>query len=423
MEPLFHPGAHFGSRDPLRIGVLAPPWFAVPPRRYGGIEAVVALLTEGLVARGHDVTLFASGDSSTSARLVAVHERAPSQQLGHTLPELEHVAGCIERARELDVISDHSGPLALALSGLVETPFVHTVHNALDRSFARAYDAAIELAPRARMVSLSLRQRRPRPAYPWIANIPNAVDLVRYPCRERANGDYLLWIGRMCYAKGPDRAIEVARQAGLPILLAGKMHTADEQAYFARRVEPRLGRGVRYVGEADRATIVALLHRAIALVNPIEWAEPFGLAMIEAMACGVPVVATRRGAVPEVVADGVTGVTVDDYHAMADVIADAAAIPPSSCRRAAEERFSPDRLVESYIGAFRAALRRVPSPATAPRPPHGALSRQDTRYDVRATAASEPWQMYASSPMPQRRDRPSVLAPAAIPGKEDHVGR
>ena len=354
------PIATSSCADALRIGLLAPPWFAVPPPRYGGIEAVVAVLAEGLVARGHDVTVFASGDSSTSARLVATHAKAQSLHLGQTVPELEHVADCIRRAGEFDVISDHSGPLAVALSGLVETPFVHTVHNALDESLARAYDAALALAPSARLVSLSPQQRRPRPAYPWLANVPNAVDLERYPCRAHADGRYLLWIGRMCYEKGPDRAIEVARQARLPLLLAGKMHTREERAYFEERVAPRLNRKARYVGEADRAGVVALLHGAIALLNPIEWPEPFGLVMIEAMACGVPVVATRRGSVPEVVLDGTTGIVVDDYHAMADAIPEAARISPDACRRAAEEHFSPDQLVERYTDAFRTAVRAEP---------------------------------------------------------------
>jgi glycosyltransferase involved in cell wall biosynthesis len=347
----------------LRIGVLAPPWFAVPPRRYGGIEAVVALLTEELVARGHEVTLFASADSCTSAHLVAVHHKPRRLQLGYTLPELEHVLACIRRARAFDVISDHSGPLAFALSGLIETPFVHTVHNALDRALAPAYDAAIAVAPNARMVSLSPQQRHPRPAYPWIANVPNAVDLLRFACRERTQGEYLLWIGRMCFEKGPDRAIEVAQQARLPILLAGKMHTPQERDYFAHRVAPRLGGHAQYVGEADKSTIVSLLHGAIALVNPIEWDEPFGLTMIEAMACGVPVIATRRGAVPEIVVDGVTGMIVDDYRAMAEAIPEAADILPSICRAIAEERFSPHRLAERYVNAFHTAIRQNESRA------------------------------------------------------------
>jgi glycosyltransferase involved in cell wall biosynthesis len=352
------PGADTAARraGALRIGLLGPPWFPVPPPRYGGVEAVVALLADGLVAAGHDVTLFASGESSTRARLVAVHAHAPSAQLGHTLPELQHVLACIRRAGQFDVISDHSGPLALALSWTIPTPFVHTVHNALDDMLAPAYDAALEIARNARLVSLSPEQRLPRPGLPWIATIPNAVDLVRYPCRSQAPGEYLLWIGRMCREKGPDRAIEVARQAGLPILLAGKMDTADEREYFERRVQPHLGRSARYVGEADRATVVALLHWALALVNPIDWPEPFGLVMIEAMACGVPVLATRCGGASEIVVPGVTGFLVDDYRSLADAIPAAAAIRPEACRAEVERRFSPGLMVHRYVNAFRAAI-------------------------------------------------------------------
>jgi glycosyltransferase involved in cell wall biosynthesis len=344
------------GRAALRIGVLCPPWFSVPPVRYGGIEAIVALLADGLVERGHDVTLFASGDSTTRARLVAVHDRAPSAQLGQTLPELRHVLSCIRSAGEFDVISDHSGPLAVALSETVGTPFVHTVHNALDDDLAPAYDAALALARDARFISLSRQQRRPREMYPWIANVPNAVDLQAYPCRTRGRGDYLLWIGRMCHEKGPDRAIEVAREAGLPLLLTGKMHTPQEHAYFAQRVEPWLNDSIRYVGEADRSAVAALLHGAIALVNPIDWPEPFGLVMIQAMACGVPVLATRCGAVPEIVADGVTGFVVGDYRSMAETIAAAAAIAPETCRAEAERCFSPALMVDRYVSAFATAI-------------------------------------------------------------------
>ena len=360
--------------EALRIAVLCPPWFPVPPRRYGGIEAVVALLADGLVAEGHDVTLFASGGSTTSARLVTAHSQAPSTQLGQTLPELEHVLSCIRRAGEFDVISDHSGPLAVALSETADTPFVHTVHNALGSAATPAYDAALAFASEAHVVSLSHQQRRPRPAYPWIATIPNAVDLLRYPCRARAGGDHLVWIGRMCHDKGPDRAIAVARQAGLPILLAGKMHTPVEREYFDRRVKPQLGRSARYVGEADKDTVVKLLHSAIALLNPIEWAEPFGLVMIEAMACGVPVLATRCGAAPEIIVDGVTGFIVDDHHAMADMLPALAAITPEACRAEAVRRFSPDLMVDRYLAAFRTVIAsgtrsRAPRTPLAVRPP------------------------------------------------------
>jgi glycosyltransferase involved in cell wall biosynthesis len=362
-----------GADEAMRIGLLCPPWFPVPPEHYGGIEAVVSLLTEGLVEQGHDVTLFAAGESASAARLVAVHEDAPSAQVGETLPELRHVLSCLRRAGQFDVISDHSGPMAVALSAAVSTPFVHTVHGPLDDTFAPSYDDALAFAPDAWMISLSLEQRTPRPDYPWIANVPNAVDLKRYSARESARGTHLLWIGRMCADKGPDRAIEVAREARLPIVLAGKLREPAECAYFEQHVEPRLGRGARYVGEADHATLEELLHDAIALVNPIEWPEPFGLVMIEALACGVPVLATRRGAAPEIIVDGVTGCLVDDYREMAAAVPAVAAIPPETCRAEAERRFSQRLMVDRYASAFAAAAERREPRRDAPAAPVGTI--------------------------------------------------
>jgi glycosyltransferase involved in cell wall biosynthesis len=233
---------------------------------------------------------------------------------------------------------------------------VHTLHGALDEAFAAAYDDVLAFAPHVEMISLSHAQRAPRRDFPWLATIPNAVDLQLYPARRSAARKHLLWVGRMCADKGPDRAIEVAREAGLPILLAGKMREPAEREYFERHVEPRLGSAAHYIGEADRDTLVSLLHETIALVNPIEWPEPFGLVMIEAMACGVPVLATRRGATPEVIEDGVTGFLVDDYREMAAVLPFVATIAPEACRSEAERRFSPEVMVDRYLSAFAAAI-------------------------------------------------------------------
>jgi glycosyltransferase involved in cell wall biosynthesis len=342
--------------DAMRIAILCPPWLPVPPPRYGGIEAVVALLADGLVHRGHDVTLFAAKGSTTRAKLVAAHAPPDFADCGQMVPELRHALSCLRRADEFDVISDHTTPLACALSEAVATPVVHTIHGALDEEFAAAYDDMLEFAPRTSMISLSLAQRTPRPDFPWIANIPNAVDLRRYAVRERAAGTHLLWVGRMCADKGPDRAIDVARDAGLPLVLAGKMREAAERAYFERHVEPRLGSTVRYVGEADRDTLVRLLHDAIALVNPIAWPEPFGLVMIEAMACGVPVLATRCGAAPEIIESGVTGVLADDYRELAGMLPLVREIAPETCRAEAERRFAPRVMVDRYLAAFTAAI-------------------------------------------------------------------
>ena len=325
----------------MRIGILAPPWFAVPPARYGGIEVVVALLADGLVSRGHDVTLFASGGSITSARLRTRFAEPPSALLGRTDPDLAHALLAVDHAATLDVLSEHSGPLGIAISALARVPALHTVHGALADGYAALYEHVLRAAPAARLASLTLAQRRPAPDLPWAANLPNAIDVDRQVFVPDARRDYVTWLGRMCHEKGPDRAIVAARQAGLPIRLAGKMHEVAEQQYFADHVEPLLGEDAVYLGEVDAEGRNALFAGALALVSPLEWEEPFGLVMIEAMACGVPVVATRRGSVPEVVEPGRSGLIVDTDDELPDAIHRATRLDARECRAAVVERFSP----------------------------------------------------------------------------------
>ncbi|MDQ3858741.1 MAG: glycosyltransferase family 4 protein [Actinomycetota bacterium] len=333
-------------------------WFPVPPTAYGGIEWVVSLLADGLVDAGHDVTLFASGDSRTKAKLAAVFPEAPSHQIGFSWIDLCHALSCYLRADEFDVVNDHSGPNAAALGGLVATPVVHTVHGPLGPLAQASYRGIAALAPNVGLVSVSLNQREPAPDLPWVGMCTNALDLDAYPYHS-GRGEYLLYLGRLSPDKGAHRAIEVARRAGLPIKLAGKKRERAEQEYFEECVRPLLGEDAEYLGETSQVTKVALLQKARATLFPIEWEEPFGLVMIESMACGTPVIATRRGAVPEVVEDGRSGIIVDDYHEMADAIAKADRLEPAECRRYVEEHFSPARMVADYEAVFeRIAGRR-----------------------------------------------------------------
>jgi glycosyltransferase involved in cell wall biosynthesis len=186
----------------MRIAVLAPAWFAVPPRGYGGIEWVVSLLADGLVEAGHDVTLYASGESRTKATLEAVYEQPPSRQIGKSLPELRHALACYERADEFDVINDHSGPLAALAGGLVDTPVVHTLHGPLEGEPGAVYERIAKLASRVGFISISLNQRKPKPDLPWIANCPNALDFSLYPCKPH-RGEYLRtsWTGSSTSAR------------------------------------------------------------------------------------------------------------------------------------------------------------------------------------------------------------------------------
>ncbi len=339
----------------MRIALISPVWFPVPPSGYGGIEWVVSLLADSLAEAGHDVTLFASGDSSTKAALAWAYAEAPSADIGRTGPELRHALACYERADDFDVVNDHSGPLAAALGGTVDTPVVHTVHGPLVGADGDLYASLARVAPGVGLISVSLNQRKPQPDLPWVANCHNALDLAAYPVTAE-RGEYLLFLGRLSPDKGCHRAVEVALDAGLPLRIAGKMREPPEREYFETYVAPHLGDGIEYLGETSHGKKVALLQNARATLFPIEWEEPFGLVMIESMACGTPVIATRWGAVPEVIEHGRSGVIVDDYHEMAGALAAADALEPLECRRWVEEHFSAERMVEDYAAAYEAVL-------------------------------------------------------------------
>jgi glycosyltransferase involved in cell wall biosynthesis len=343
----------------MRVALLSPVWFPVPPKLYGGIEWIVHLLAEGLVEAGVDVTLFASGDSRTAAKLESVYAVAPSEWIGQTFWELNHAVACFEQAAagRFDVVHDHSGLLGLALGALSPATVVHTSHGTLEDEVGELYESVCRMAPRAHLISLTLAQRRPKPDLPWLANCPNALDLDVYPFHVGHDG-YLLFLGRMSAEKGAHRAVEVARMAGLPLRIAGKCREPLERAYFEAYIKPHLGDGIEYVGEVGHADKVELLQRARATIFPIEWEEPFGLVMIESLACGTPVVATRRGSVPEVLDDGVTGIIVDDYTTMADALPRADALDPHVLRATVRERFTPERMVRDYLTAYEAAIKR-----------------------------------------------------------------
>ena len=339
----------------MKIAILAPVWFAVPPSGYGGIEWVVSLLADALADAGHDVTLFASGDSRTKAKLAWVYPEAPSRQIGRTYWELRHALNCFERADEFEVINDHTGMLGATLGATVETPVAHTVHGPLTGEPGDIYGQIGRVAPRVGLISISMNQRKPRPDLNWIANVHNALDFSIYPVKPH-RGEYLLFLGRLSPDKGAHRAIAVAMETGLPLKLAGKKQDRKELEYFEQLVEPHLVGGIEYLGEVSHGQKVELLQNARATLFPIEWEEPFGLVMIEAMACGTPVIATRRGAVPEVIDDGRSGIVVDDYRQMAAALERADALDPLECRRYVEERFGPARMVEDYLAVYERAV-------------------------------------------------------------------
>jgi glycosyltransferase involved in cell wall biosynthesis len=345
----------------MRIAMLAPPWIPVPAPAYGGIEEVVRLLCAGLVARGHDVTLFAPPGSSSDARVVTLLDESHPDEIEKAQYEADHVArafGAIDQAAErgepFDVVHDHVGHTALAMADRLSAPLVHTLHGPFTDDACRFY---AEHGHKACIVGISRAQLESGPEEMGGGRVVhNPIDTSEWPFSADKD-DYVLWIGRMSPDKGPHRAIAAAREAGVRLLLAGPVQTGQDE-FFAEEVEPALGDGAEYVGEADADHKRELYLRARALVMPIRWPEPFGLVMVEALACGTPVIAFPEGSVPEVVRDGVTGFVVDDEHAMADAIGRVGELDPEDCRRDCEERFGVEAVVRGYEEVYREAVRR-----------------------------------------------------------------
>jgi glycosyltransferase involved in cell wall biosynthesis len=335
----------------LRIAQLAPTYERVPPTAYGGTELIVHLLTEELVRRGHEVTLFASGDSVTSARLRSV---TPSPvRYGDVVDGLRHAEylqlanaqACFlaAAAGEFDIVHNHAGIEGLVLAADSRTAVLTTNHNPFVPRTQPIWDAY----PWAHN-AVSEASAATFPSGGALPPIHHGIDVESFAFGGQPEG-YLLFLGRFMPDKGALGAIEAARLAGRRLVLAGKVDAADLD-HFSRDIEPAVdGDRVRYVGEADGATKRRLLSGADALLFPIEWDEPFGLVMIEALASGSPVIGFRRASVPEIVEDGVTGFVVDDVAAMAAAIARLADIDRRACRREAEERFTVERMADDYL--------------------------------------------------------------------------
>jgi glycosyltransferase involved in cell wall biosynthesis len=333
----------------------------VPPRGYGGVENVCADLVTGLMARGHTVTLVGAGPSGTPARFVATYDEPPSGRLGEPLPEVLHAARAAEviEGLDVDVVHDHTlaGPL---LGRGRRVPTVVTAHGPVTGEPGRYYRA---LGRTVDLVAISRNQRRSAPDLPWLGTVYNAVDVDTFPYLDHKD-DFLLFLGRLHPDKAAHMAIDAARQAGLPIVVAGKCTEKVETDYLRAQIQPRMGPDVTIFGCADSAQKRDLLSRAAALVFPIQWEEPFGMVMIEAMACGTPVVTLRRGAAPEVVVDAVTGVVCDDPDELADGIRRARGLDPSACREHVRRTFSIARMVAGYEAAYRAAMAAQRRPAS-----------------------------------------------------------
>jgi glycosyltransferase involved in cell wall biosynthesis len=353
----------------MRIAQIAPLIEPVPPALYGGTERVVSVLTEELVRRGHEVTLFASGDSRTTARLVAGAPRAlrldPTVQdtAAPTLVELSHV---YERAGEFDVIHNHVDYLAFPWARLSSTPTVSTTHGRLDHAEVRRVYHEFREQP---LVSISRDQASHLPNANWMANVYNAIDVKKFRFRPD-KGDYLVFLGRISPEKRPDRAIEIARRTGRRIVIAAKVDDLDSD-YYEAVIRPLVASSsfVDFVGEVDEARRDELLGGAYACLFPIDWPEPFGLTMVEAMATGTPVIAYRRGSVPEVIVDGQTGFICDSFEEMVAAVGKIGGLDRAMCRRHVEKNFVPEIMAAHYEAVYRAVVEaRLGAPSATPGP-------------------------------------------------------
>lgn len=352
----------------MRIAQIAPLIESVPPRKYGGTERVVYNLTEGLVEAGHEVTLFASGDSSTRARLVA--PVSESLRLGRKSrsPFVMHMLMLSkvyeEMEGEFDIIHSHLEYLTLPFAARSSTPTVLTMHGRLDTP---DYDRMLMQYAGMPYVSISDAQRVPVPDINWVGTIYHGYPESLFEFNPDPEG-YFLYLGRFSEEKRPDQAIMLARACNVKLKIAAKIDPAD-RAYFKERIEPLLGHPlIEFVGEVDDRRKALLLQNARGLLNPIDWPEPFGLVMIEALACGTPVIVRRCGSSPEVIASGTTGFVCETRQEFIDAIRNIDTISRRACRREFERRFTRDRMTSNYVKLYHELIaaarqkRGIPGP-------------------------------------------------------------
>ncbi|MFQ5968429.1 MAG: glycosyltransferase family 4 protein [Acidimicrobiia bacterium] len=337
----------------MRILQLAPPWFRVPPDSYGGIELMVSVLADGLVQAGHDVTLVASGDSRTEARLVSVFEEPPTEELGNSFIEAAQVlAGYLERGR-YDVIHNHCDVVGTALGAVIEAPpVVHSLHYGLTEDRVRLYRA---VAPYSYLVAISHHQVERMPAdIPLAGVVYNGIPIERYRFVKEKE-DFLLFVGRANREKGPEVAVEVARRLRKPLVMAIKINEPYEKVHWEKVVAPRLDDvDVTILRHAGPEEIVDIMGRAKAVLLPLQWPEPFGLVMAEANACGTPVVAFARGAAREVISDGQSGFLVEpgDIDSFCAAVERADSLDPETCRDNVLRNFTDQRMIAGYLQIY-----------------------------------------------------------------------
>ena len=340
----------------FRIAQVAPLVETVPPESYGGTERIVSYLTEELVRLGHDVTLFASGGSTTTARLIAISERSlrsdanVKDPLSRSILEIEEV---LKRSDSFDLVHFHDGYLHFPLSRRLQIPTVTTMHGRMDLP---DLVPVFREFPEMPLVSISDEQRKPLPFANWIATVQHGIPEHLYSFRpDPAN--YVAFVGRICPEKRPDRAIEIAKQVEMPLKIAAKVDKADEQ-YFEAEIKPLLDCSlIEFIGEINEPEKNVLLGGARALLFPIDWPEPFGLVMVESLACGTPVLAFNCGSVPEVLEHGKTGFIVQTVTEAMEALKNIGTISRRTCREEFERRYTAARMAENYLKAFEQLIR------------------------------------------------------------------
>jgi glycosyltransferase involved in cell wall biosynthesis len=333
----------------MKIAINSPVWLRVPPVKYGGIEVVVDILANKLVELGFDVTLYASGDSVTNAKLRYVYDEPQGYRMHASLPELLHGVQVYKEAKNFDLIHDHTlgGPV---FSSLVDTPVLVTLHGGFNEETKKYYS---NFANDAYYNSISNYQQSCFPELNYVGTVYNAIDFSRYTFKEKKE-DFILFLGRICHQKGTHLAIQAALRSNHRIIISGKIDPGEDSKYFEDKVKPLIDdKMVIYVGEASDEKKKELLSNAKCLLFPIQWAEPFGLVMVEALASGTPVIAFKNGSVTEIIEDRQTGFIVDNLEEMVGAIKIVDEIDSRICRQKSEKKFSPEKMASEYVKIYK----------------------------------------------------------------------
>lgn len=344
----------------MKIAQIAPLVERVPPKKYGGTERVIYELTESLVRRGHDVTLFATGDSITSARLISVflkplREVKIENLYGANSWSLLNIGLAYQMQEKFDIIHDHTD-IGIPTANIAKTPVVVTVHGAFNENISRLFEV---LNKNIHLVTISKAQGTRVPGLKYAGNVYNGLTMDHYPFSDTHDG-YLLFVGRITREKGVHNAIEVAQRLDLPLIIAAKLETECEadMNYFYEQIEPKLTDKIQWIGEVAEEQRNQLMSKAMAFIHGLTWPEPFGLTLIESMACGTPVIAFRFGSIPELIIDGKTGFIVDTIEEMVQAVKKVDVIDRKACRKHALENFSADRMVQGYEQIYKRIIEQ-----------------------------------------------------------------